>query len=594
MAAIIGAEIDITLLGGRDLVPMDGSGFFKMGKKTTSDPYCVVTLGGRKHTSKVCPKTLNPQWVSEHIKWNLTAREYKPKENIVIHIFDRDRGSADDPMGAVTLALDRFSDGQVSDAWYKVEPCEGCAKPTGELQVRVSVALRKPLSLKQRESMAIPASATAIAFAMGWDVLRGGEAVDLDTSAVCVSFDGTIEMAECVYFGNLKSQSGAITHTGDEREGDEDLGEGDDEIIIVDLRRLPSTTMAIFFIATVATEGRTFADVKSSKIRMVDWATGVETCRFYPAMSGAHTALFVARLARPSKHMPWALQAQGDFDHTARDWGTLVPEVKAFCQDLLPRIKVDAAERVAVMRKGGAVRLTDFTPAGQLPPTLCLGLAWDVTNGVNIDLDASAILLDANLQQIDLVFFGKLRSSDGSIEHGGDEREGDEKGDDEKIFIHLGRVHPAVKYIGFVINSFSGQELDDVDAASCHLFDPASYRDLATFQLSNTKFLDKHTALVMGVLYRLDGPSNEFAFEVISEARQGRTVQNNVADLQSYLKRTPRRTLAPPRLPPGAAGGMLSRAAGSIGGLVRQLSGKLGIGGGGAPTQTVTVTVNVS
>ena len=29
--------------------------------------------------------------------------------------------------------------------------------------------------------------------------------------------------------------------------------------------------------------------------------------------------------------------------------------------------------------------------------------------------------------QIDLVYFGKLRSSDGSIQHGGDEREGDEK-----------------------------------------------------------------------------------------------------------------------------------------------------------------------
>ena len=99
--------------------------------------------------------------------------------------------------------------------------------------------------------------------------------------------------------------------------------------------------------------------------------------------------------------------------------------------------------------------MTDYCPNG-VPSMLVMGLAWDVTNGVNIDLDASAILLDAKLQQIDLVFFGKLGSSDGSIKHGGDEREGDEKGDDEKIFLQLGRVHPAVKYIGFVINSYSG------------------------------------------------------------------------------------------------------------------------------------------
>ena len=37
----------------------------------------------------------------------------------------------------------------------------------------------------------------------------------------------------------------------------------------------------------------------------------------------------------------------GDFDHTARDWGTLIPEVKLYCTDLLPNLKVDASERVA-------------------------------------------------------------------------------------------------------------------------------------------------------------------------------------------------------------------------------------------------------
>jgi stress response protein SCP2 len=36
----------------------------------------------------------------------------------------------------------------------------------------------------------------------------------------------------CVYFAQLANSNGAITHTGDEREGDEDLGEGDDEVIM--------------------------------------------------------------------------------------------------------------------------------------------------------------------------------------------------------------------------------------------------------------------------------------------------------------------------------------------------------------------------
>ena len=49
------------------------------------------------------------------------------------------------------------------------------------------------------------------------------------------------------------------------------------------------------------------------------------------------------------------------------------------------------------------------------PPRVTVGLAWDVTGGVNIDLDASIIVLDASLKVLDLVFFGNLKSQDGAI-----------------------------------------------------------------------------------------------------------------------------------------------------------------------------------
>ena len=101
-----------------------------------------------------------------------------------------------------------------------------------------------------------------------------------------------------------------------------------------------------------------------------------------------------------------------------------------------------------------------------LTPTLTLnqvfGLAWDVTDGVNIDLDASAIMLSNNggkLALIDLVYFGKLVSSDGSIRHCGDQRTGAAAGDDEQIVLNLPSVHPSVYAIGIVINSYSGQVL---------------------------------------------------------------------------------------------------------------------------------------
>ena len=389
--------------------------------------------------------------------------------------------------------------------------------------------------------------------------MLGGRAIDLDSSCVCISFTGQVLEEECVYFGRLSSRSGAIRHTGDEREGDEDLGAGDDEIILVDLNRVPRQTCALIFLATVASEGYSFRDVKTAKLRLVDWTTGAETCRFMPAMTGAHTALFLARIARKTPDAPWYMQAMGDFDHTARDWGTLIPECKLFCTDLIPGLKVDAAERVAVMRKGGTIRLSDFGAGQAVPSDLVLGLAWDVTDGQNIDLDASAIVLDGNLKTLDIVFFGNLRSHDGSIQHGGDEREGDEKGDDEKINLRLAQVHPAVKYIGFCINSYSGEELDDVKDASCHLFDGRTYADLARFQMTNTKFLDKHTALLMGMLFRDD--DGAWGFEIISEAAMGTMAQDMVTKLQAFLRRKPKRDLPPTRLPPGAAQGMLSKTA---------------------------------
>eukprot|EP00966_Prymnesium_polylepis_P186028 4311695-Prymnesium_polylepis.1 len=67
-------------------------------------------------------------------------------------------------------------------------------------------------------------------------------------------------------------------------------------------------------------------------------------------MGGAHTALFMARLARTPTG--WLLATIGEFDHTARDWGSVVPELRAYMGDLLPSIRVDPSERVAIMRKG--------------------------------------------------------------------------------------------------------------------------------------------------------------------------------------------------------------------------------------------------
>ena len=316
---IVNGEFDITIHAGKNLLATDGGIF----TKKTSDPYVkVLYLGKKIFETKHLENTLNPKWEAS-VKLVIPGRQIRMDKELTFAVFDDDALSSDDPMGEVIIPLKSLESGQ--SRWYPVRACKGCKKAKGELHVSASLVLRRALSLKQRDS--VPVTDSVVACCLGWDMAdKGRTAIDLDTSCVAVSDKGAILIEECVYFAQLCSRSGAIRHTGDEREGDEDLGSGDDEIIIVDLARVPKNVIALFMVATVATEGRSFADVKSSKMRLVDWTTGTERARYYPATSGAHTALFMCRLARTGS--TWSLQTIGGTDHTARDWGTLVPEIK--------------------------------------------------------------------------------------------------------------------------------------------------------------------------------------------------------------------------------------------------------------------------
>ena len=155
---------------------------------------------------------------------------------IALALFDYDACSASDPMGVVALPLEKLLSGTAFDGWLLVQPCDGCRKAKGELHVRASLAPLQALVLATGASLAVSTGPVG----MGWDMLPGGRAVDVDTSCVAVSSAGRVLLDEPVYFVDLISSNGAIRHTGDEREGDADLNAGgDDEIIFVDLARVP-------------------------------------------------------------------------------------------------------------------------------------------------------------------------------------------------------------------------------------------------------------------------------------------------------------------------------------------------------------------
>ena len=66
---------------------------------------------------------------------------------------------------------------------------------------------------------------------MSWDFF--GDAIDLDATVVLINDVGSI--ADAVFYNQLVSKCGGITHSGDCKDGKKD---GFDEIIIIDLHKV--------------------------------------------------------------------------------------------------------------------------------------------------------------------------------------------------------------------------------------------------------------------------------------------------------------------------------------------------------------------
>lgn len=170
--------------------------------------------------------------------------------------------------------------------------------------------------------------------------------------------------------------------------------------------------------------------------------------------------------------------------------------------------------------------------AGSTLSSISLGLGWDpvkagflgklMGNGGEIDLDASCILLDSDLQPVDLVWFRQLKSQDGSIKHSGDNRTGDGNGDDETIHVDLQRLPAAVKHLVFTVNSFTGQTFEKVENAYCRIVNAGNKSELARFNLSER---GGHTGIVMASLTRESG---DWQFKAIGKTTNGRTADDLV------------------------------------------------------------------
>ena len=86
----------------------------------------------------------------------------------------------------------------------------------------------------------------------------GGSNDSIDLDASCIMFDASKQPIDAIWFGQLQSKDGSIVHTGDNRTG---AGDGDDEVINVDLSRIPAHVQSLVFTVNSFT-GQTFEKLR--------------------------------------------------------------------------------------------------------------------------------------------------------------------------------------------------------------------------------------------------------------------------------------------------------------------------------------------
>mgnify|MGYP001501933453 FL=1 len=156
---------------------------------------------------------------------------------------------------------------------------------------------------------------TKVFMGLGWDPVKakgmfgslfgGGDGGSIDLDASCMMFDGNKQLVDTIWFRQLKSHDGSIRHSGDNLTGD---GAGDDEVIYVDLTRVPSNVQSLVFVIT-SFRGQTFDKVESAFCRLVDESKNKELARFTLSDKTPVTAQVMAKVYKENGE--WMMQAIG-------------------------------------------------------------------------------------------------------------------------------------------------------------------------------------------------------------------------------------------------------------------------------------------
>ncbi|MFZ4856756.1 MAG: TerD family protein [Desulfuromonadaceae bacterium] len=117
---------------------------------------------------------------------------------------------------------------------------------------------------------------------LGWEGrATDGADFDLDASVFMVKADGKVRAdSDFIFYNNLKSADGSVQHMGDNTTG---AGDGDDEVVNIDLQKVPTDIDKLAFAVTIhepEVRKQNFGMVGSAYIRICNQENNTEIVRF--------------------------------------------------------------------------------------------------------------------------------------------------------------------------------------------------------------------------------------------------------------------------------------------------------------------------
>ncbi|MBQ7738651.1 MAG: TerD family protein [Desulfovibrionaceae bacterium] len=172
-----------------------------------------------------------------------------------------------------------------------------------------------PISLVKGGNVSLSKEAPGIekiSVGLGWDVrATDGASFDLDASCFMLNASNKVRNdKDFIFYNNLRSACGSVEHMGDNLTGE---GAGDDEVINVDLTKVPADVQKLDFAVTIHeadTRRQNFGMVQNAFIRIVNKKDNKEIARFdLSEDASTNTAMIFGEIYRHNNE--WKFKAIG-------------------------------------------------------------------------------------------------------------------------------------------------------------------------------------------------------------------------------------------------------------------------------------------